>query len=395
MRPGIGWWDATPVPGEAIGEQSTASAPHSTDTSQSLGLAVTSLTPNRPKRANAPLQLGVGVEVDAASRTSEQANDDARVNVLFLDGAARSGTTMLARMIGAQPQFMTVGEAVRIWHFGVIGNARCSCGRKFSACTFWREVGDSAPGLYDTNAAGRYVKFLDAFVLKSRSLPWLWTATGRRHLERAIPAGFLEDISRLYHAVRTVSGAKVVVDSSKAAAYRFILGLAPDLNMTAVHLIRDPRAVAFSWQRESALSVFDRSDDSLRFEKRGALVAGVDWVLQNYSTEVVNRLVDNASYRLRYEDLVLRPEPTVQEFVRTTTTALALGDGSARRQDPTIELPEVHIFGNPIRFTVGPVPIRLDDEWCRAMSPQSRILTTAIASPLISRYGYRFRAHSS
>jgi hypothetical protein len=64
-------------------------------------------------------------------------SDDDRLSVLYIDGTARSGSTILARMVGAQSHFMTVGEACLIWRFGVTGNGRCSCGDEFSSCSFW------------------------------------------------------------------------------------------------------------------------------------------------------------------------------------------------------------------------------------------------------------------
>jgi Sulfotransferase family len=315
------------------------------------------------------------------------AEDDSRIRVLYIDGAARSGTTILARMIGAQPRYVPVGESVLIWRFGVAGDGTCSCGKRFSACAFWQEVADLAPGIFDSRTAHRYVDFVNDFVLRSRRLPWLWTEPGRRRITSSIPSGFLEDISRLYRAVLAASGASVVVDSSKFAAYRFLLSLVPDLNLTSVQLLRDPRAVAFSWQRASTVAERDRADEALRFHKRNVLTAALDWTLQNCSTEVINRLDDSTSYRLRYEDFVARPQPTIRELVGGSVGL----EGLSGQQQNAVDLPEVHIFGNPSRFKVGTVQIRLDDEWRVEMPMRSQVLATAISSPLLTRYGYAFR----
>lgn len=282
---------------------------------------------------------------------------------------------------------MTIGEAVLVWRFGVVGDGKCSCGRSFSTCVFWQQVADSAPGLFDAKSVRRYVDFLNSSILQTRRLPSLWTKKGRQQIVDAIPSGFLEDTARLYEAARNAAGAQVVVDSSKFAAYRFLLGLVPDLDVTVVHLIRDPRAVAFSWQRRSEPSQLEQSDESLHFPGRSALVAGLDWVLQNSSTDVINRLDDYAHYRLRYEDFVARPQFTVRQLVE----AMDVANDAIGEKEPTIELPEVHIFGNPSRFKSGAIPIRLDDEWRRQMKPSERTLITALSGPLMLRYGYSLR----
>src|ERR1700726_3131185 len=69
---------------------------------------------------NHPYQLGV--EHEPLPVANERESQEPGLNVLYIDSAARSGSTILARAVGAQPQFMTVGEAVLVWRFGVLGN---------------------------------------------------------------------------------------------------------------------------------------------------------------------------------------------------------------------------------------------------------------------------------
>jgi Sulfotransferase family len=313
--------------------------------------------------------------------------DDRRLNILYIDAAARSGSTILARVIGAQPGFMTIGEAVLVWRFGALGDDVCSCGQKFSRCEFWQQVRNAAPGLFDTKVVGPYVEFLNSAVLQSRRLAWLWSEAGRRRMVQAIPPGFLHDLFRLYEAVRTVSGADVIVDSSKFAGYRFLLSLIPDLKLSAIHLIRDPRAVAFSWQRSSTHSPASTDDESLRFNERSTFISALDWFLQNSSTDRLNRVEGRPVHRVRYEDFVARPQSAMYEL---GGTQLAPGGHDAAQSGcvDSVELPRVHIFGNPSRFRTGSVPLRLDDEWRRQMPRGQRVTVSVLAAPLLHRYGY-------
>src|SRR3712207_200886 len=56
-------------------------------------------------------------------------------------------------------------------------------------------------------------------------------------------------LERLYRAIQKVSGAAVIVDSSKRSTYAVLLSLLPFADLRVVHLVRDSRAVAYSWGR--------------------------------------------------------------------------------------------------------------------------------------------------
>jgi hypothetical protein len=103
----------------------------------------------------------------------------------------------------------------------------------------------------------------------------------------------------------------------------------------------------------------------------------------------VSGLEGYGSYRLRYEDFVSRPEDTIRELAEIVDPS---ENGSNQQPGPVMELPVVHIFGNPGRFQVGLVPIELDDAWQTEMPRGSRSLVTAITAPLLSRYGYSLRS---
>jgi hypothetical protein len=95
-------------------------------------------------------------------------------------------------------------------------------------------------------------------------VPWLLAPSRPRGLERAVVA-YREVLGRVYRAVRSVSGASVIVDSSKYATYGGLLAGVPGLDLRALHLVRDSRAVAYSWRR---------SHPAARGGHRGALHAG-------------------------------------------------------------------------------------------------------------------------
>ena len=57
-------------------------------------------------------------------------------------------------------------------------------------------------------------------------------------------------LERLYRAIAVVGDTRVIVDSSKAPSTAFVLRAMPVLDLRLVHLIRDSRGVAYSWNKK-------------------------------------------------------------------------------------------------------------------------------------------------
>ena len=53
----------------------------------------------------------------------------------------------------------------------------------------------------------------------------------------------------LYSSIMARTGCSVIVDSSKFASYGHLLASNPAFDVRVIHLVRDSRAVAHSWQR--------------------------------------------------------------------------------------------------------------------------------------------------
>ena len=63
---------------------------------------------------------------------------------------------------------------------------------------------------------------------------------------------YLDALQRVLHSVDRVTGGQVIVDSSKYATDCALLTRLPRVSVHAIHLVRDSRAVAYSWQRKKA-----------------------------------------------------------------------------------------------------------------------------------------------
>jgi len=305
-----------------------------------------------------------------------------RIPVVLLACAGRSGSTLLDRLIGAHEGFCSTGELRFIWERSFTHDELCGCGAPFSRCPFWDQVSRRAfgapPGALDTSAAVLLRRCLD----QSRQAPWLLSSRSPAAHQAAV-ALYGALLERLYGEVLAVSGARAVVDSSGDGTHGLLLARLPGIELHVVHLVRDPRAVAFSWKRTRERPEVHWGSERMAIEHAGT--SARRWMLNNALAERLARRA--SSYcRLRYEDLVREPHAALAQILAPHRWAGApLG---ALREHEIALGPSHTVSGNPSRFRHGSVRISLDDEWRRAISASDRRTVTAITWPLLARYGY-------
>lgn len=312
-----------------------------------------------------------------------EASESSR-RVLYIAGSGRSGSTLLELMLGQVPGFCSVGELSYIWVRGVSEDELCGCGKRFLQCPFWRQVGEEAFGAWDRVDSDDLVS-LRAAVDRTRFVPlMLAPATSLRY--RAMLTRYAHLLGRLYDAILRVTGARVVVDSTKHASTGFLLRRVPGVDLRVVHLVRDGRGVAYSWMKEVRKPEAMDRDAYLDRYPPGRMA--VRWMTYNSLVHLLRLDADIPSLLVRYEDLVREPHRTIRRIVSLAGEAIRdqdlgfIGDGWVHTST------DHNIAGNPVRFTRGRMPLRIDDEWRRKMAARDRRLFSAIAFPLLARYRY-------
>lgn len=307
----------------------------------------------------------------------------APTRVAYVGGWGRSGSTLLDRILGRVPGFVSVGELRMIWRRGLVGNATCGCGAAFRDCPFWTEVGHRAYGGWDRVDVTEVMRLRNSLdrgwstmALASPVLPGPW----ERRLAR-----YEDYLAPLYASIATTAEASIVVDSSKLPSHAFILKRMDRVDPRVIHLVRDARGVASSWQKDvvkdpntgEKMIVYRPWSAALRYDLYNAMTsflrtAGVPYL------------------RVRYEDLVASPESTVRRIVEHVQPGEAHdlsfidGDEVALGVDHTIG-------GNPMRFTQGAMKIRRDESWRTKLPAGDRAWVSALTAPWLARYGYPVR----
>lgn len=228
---------------------------------------------------------------------------------------------------------------------------------------------------------------LRASVDRARLLPLLSAGTLRRRFLPVLDE-YVSYYTRTYAAIAKVSGTGVVIDSSKHASLAFCLSSSPALDLRVVHVIRDSRAVAYSWGK-----VVRRPDSAgeTRMSTYSAPSAAARWNIQNGAVQVLSKL-GPPTLRIRYEDLVRDPAATLREIAAFAGLPGGAESGFLRSDGPGnwwAELRATHTAsGNPMRFETGRIQIRPDSAWREAMLPSTRRTVTTLTLPLLMRYGY-------
>jgi hypothetical protein len=309
---------------------------------------------------------------------------DAPVKVLYVAGLGRSGSTILANTLGQVEGFFSGGELNFIWKHALIENRLCGCGRPSRECEFWGPVFEGEFG-GQNEALAREMMRLQHSGARTRHIPMMLTGGGREKIRERL-GKFLENTGRLYKAIRSVSGSRVVVDTSKEPAYGYALGMVPGVDLRVLHLVRDPRAAAYSWAKKKRQP--DSTDREFMHQKTPSQSA-VLWDAWNAAIEVLWRETPEKYLRLRYEDFVSDPRRSFEDILKLT--------GEENAELPLVGEREVKlgishtVSGNPNRFDTGAVELRQDREWQKKMKPRDKALVGTLTLPLLARYHYALR----
>ena len=306
------------------------------------------------------------------------------MKILYIAGYGRSGSTILDNVLGQVDGFFTVGELRYIWDRGIQKNWTCGCEQAFRNCEFWTPILDSEFGENQLYVAKKMLGYRDPLNRMGGYLRGL----SPRDIPPSEPYGreeFITNLKRLYSAVFEVTGAEVIIDSSKWPSYGRYLSEMSGVDLRVIHLVRDPRAVAFSWRRKKAYDPYLPVPEPVR--RLPVIRAAVEWMIWNRAAERLIPPRTNGYLPLRYEDFARDPKMTVRSILQFV--------GEPRKEDPfvngnSVELGQNHcVAGNPVRFRRGRVNIVLDEEWRSELTPLHGLIVRATTQRLMRKYGYR------
>ncbi|HEX3394636.1 MAG TPA: sulfotransferase [Acidimicrobiales bacterium] len=304
----------------------------------------------------------------------------AAVKVVYVLGTQRGGTTIAGRLLGAVPGVAFVGELRRLWEIGPDGARRCGCGATHRQCPVWAAV---LPAVFDggppRDEVRRWQRLVSSRYSSAVQLCGMRRTSG--NFESAWRS-YGELLASTYLALAEATGARVVVDSSKLPTEGGLVADIDGIEASLVHLVRDPRAVAYSLVRRSEGSAM-----AFGAHPRQTLSGSVTWLARHGSSAAVCRpRVAGRSLVARYESMATDPNAfvrSVMSLIDEPAPATDIVEDGVFRSGPD------HTPTGGGRFASAQVELRRDDRWKASLAPADRLLATAVTLPLAHRYGYR------
>lgn len=295
---------------------------------------------------------------------------------LLVVGNSRSGSTILGNVLGSIHGFCHCGELRWIWRRGLLESWLCGCGKPIRECPFWNSVLDTALGRLDVDEI-REIE--DLRVRVDRQLN-----AYRGEIESPDTREYQCLLKKLFHALAAVSGSEVIIDTSKAASHGWSLTKVAGIDLRLLHLVRDPRAVAYSWAKKRLL---EDSPKQQYFKCRDVEESCSIWNTTNHRAEWLAERTGLPAERLRYEDFAASPRESLKQVLGLLSEQKReLGFLDSQR----VRLRPCHtVSGNPSRFDqVGLVEIRPDEEWKQKMSAEDMATATHATVTRLRAYGY-------
>jgi Sulfotransferase family len=302
------------------------------------------------------------------------------IRVLYVIGAARSGSTVLNTLLGSHPDIVAAGElGPGVSKSEHVFRQVCSCGAGATKCDFWSRVHAQWVNLGEPDSLEDYATLQRRFELGRFRPQESSRGSGR---QSAAYVKYARLARHLLAAICDVSGKKIIVDTTKTPWRAMMLAGLPGVELRVLHLVRHPAGVA--WSMKKALHAgTGRMTDQFR---RPVAHTCLYWLIRNLQAGFVRRsLPSKNSLRVKYEDLVQAPVDVMRRIGQLLDCNLdrigaQAAAGEAFRVDHTIA-------GNRLRMD-GAVRLRMDSDWQNHLTPHDRFLCASLTGWLARIYGY-------
>jgi hypothetical protein len=293
-------------------------------------------------------------------------NRPERPRIVYIMGDGRSGSTVLAALLGHHPDIVSVGE---IFHWPLFEGCPKHGNEKPSDLIFWNKVLDS----YQKRSAGvSYTDLVDiqGEVENYSRFPRVWFGRIPGHLRDM----YHNHALKLSSAICEASGKSILVDSSKRMGRAEMLLRNVFLDTKVIFLVRDPRGTMWSMMKTD-----------VEQQTKPPITSMVHYWIKTLLCLLVSFRHRDRVLRIRYEDVVGDTDTTlsqIADFIGVTSAPYQeqVASGKPFQVGPLID-------GNRVRQE-STINVRQDDGWRLNLTSSLRTFALLMTLPFSLMFGY-------
>ena len=281
-----------------------------------------------------------------------------KIPLLYLLGAGRSGTTIVATVLNAHPEICTVGEMHQFLQYLYKGGI-CSCGEPLNDCEFWKKILDDLQ--WDREKINEDYAYSEN---KERH-----RNIGKLLLSRRVDKLYLDIHEAIFTSIQKHASKEAFLDSSKYISRFLLLRKSKVLNTKGIFIVRDIRGVIHSFNKQ--VQTPRKPWSSILY-----------YLAINLYGELVYRLDKNV-IKIKYEDFIDNPGVQLEQIYKHIFD----------KHQKEVILQEVfempHIIGGNRMKKQNKISIRKDLEWKSSIKRYKQIIYYIAALPLMILNGYK------
>ncbi|TYP95623.1 Sulfotransferase family protein [Fodinibius salinus] len=280
--------------------------------------------------------------------------------IIYILGAGRSGSTVLATVLNNHKKITNVGELHHFFSY-LKNNDACSCGFEFDSCKYWRSVKQSLPKKIKDNVTD-YEQLAHRMEYHS-AIPYYLAGTKPRGDFQK----YQEAQKQLIEAIHTNNN-RYVLDSAKYIGRFLALRKIYNGNVKGIFLIRDVRGVITSFQKK--VQTYSPPLRTVLYY----------WIINVLGQILVWFLSNKQIMKVRYEDIVDNPEQTFIDIGNFLEIDFSETIKKIEEKEP-FEIPHL-VGGNRLKKS-DTITLRKDDRWIKNMSTCKKIGYYLLSFPLM------------
>ena len=218
------------------------------------------------------------------------------MKVIAISGSGRSGSTLLSLLLTQHYEVFNLGQNRHLWR-SYENDEPCSCAETLKGCTVYGKVVAESYAAASTPEISAMRHLEKAFARDARRQSD-WADEAVRNELQQNNQDFLGRMADVLDRIAAVTNKLYFVDSSKTPEMALAFSLLPNVDLYVLNLVRDPRAVACSWQKRKGS--FSTTTKKTR-----------DWLLRQRRLEGWKPELGPRFLTVRYEDLAARPIDTI------------------------------------------------------------------------------------